>query len=91
MCNQVMQNTTVTQDALATLQELSGENDVPLLKSKLFNRVDYKKSISEGKGVMEYAPSGKAALEVKALYVEIMQLFNKKEEERNAHEEKTKA
>jgi chromosome partitioning protein len=79
MFNQVMQNTTVTQDALATLQEMTGENDVSLLNSKLFSRVDYKKSISEGKGVMEYAPNGKAAMEFKALYDEIMQLFNTKE------------
>jgi chromosome partitioning protein len=77
--NQVMQNTTVTQDALATLQEMTGENEVSLLNSKLFNRVDYKKSISEGKGVMEYAPNGKAAQEVKALYDEILHLFNIKE------------
>jgi len=75
MFNQVMQHTTVTQDAFATLQEMTGENDVSLLNCKLFSRVDYKKSISEGKGVMEYAPSGKAALELKALYDEIMQLF----------------
>ena len=79
MFNQVMQNTTVTQDALATLQEMTGENDVSLLNSKLFSRVDYKKSISDGKGVMEYAPNGKAAMELKALYDEIMQLFNTKE------------
>ncbi len=79
MFNQVLQNTTVTQDALATLQEMTGENDVSLLNSKLFSRVDYKKSISEGKGVMEYAPNGKAAMELKALYDEIMQLFNTRE------------
>ncbi len=79
MFNQVLQNTTVTQDALATLQEMTGENDVSLLNSKLFSRVEDKKSISEGKGVMEYAPNGKAAMELKALYDEIMQLFNTRE------------
>lgn len=91
MFNQVMQNTTVTQDALMTLKEMTGENSVALLTSKLVNRVDYKKSISEGKGVMEYAPGGKAAMEVKSLYDEILQLLNNKEAKRNDHEAKTKA
>jgi hypothetical protein len=31
---------------------------------------------------MEYAPSGKAALEIKALYEEVLQLFNTKEEKK---------
>ena len=71
--NQVMQNTTVTRDAAETLQELTAENEVSLLASQLAHRVDYKKSISAGQGVMEYAPGGKAAQEVAALYAEIRQ------------------
>jgi chromosome partitioning protein len=74
--NQVMQNTTINKDALETLQEMTGENAVSILTAKLYNRVDYKKSISEGKGVMEYAPRSKAAQEVRALYEEVMQLLN---------------
>lgn len=89
MFNQVMQNTTVTQEALETLEEMSGEHTVSLLKSRLFNRVDYKKSISEGRGVMEYAPNGKASQEVKALYNEVMQLLNLREEKKNGHATKT--
>ena len=72
--NQVIQNTTVTKEAIETLQEITSENTVSLLTSRLFNRVDYKKSISEGKGVMEYAPRSKAAYEIRSLYDEVMQL-----------------
>jgi chromosome partitioning protein len=74
--NQVVQNTTITKEALETLKEMTVENSVSLLTSRLYSRVDYKKSISEGKGVMEYAPGGKAAREVKTLYDEVMQLLN---------------
>ena len=73
--NQVMQSTTVTQEAYDALREMTGENSVSLLTSRLYNRVDYKKSISEGLGVMEFAPSGKAAQEIKALYKEVIQLL----------------
>lgn len=46
-----------------------------LLASYLYQRVDYKKSISEGKGVMEYATGGKAAQEMRALHEEIERLL----------------
>lgn len=73
--NQVMSNTNVTKDAVETLQEITGENEISLLTSHLFSRVDYKKSITEGKGVMEYMPASKAAQEVKALYAELVQIL----------------
>lgn len=75
--NQVLQNTTITREALDALQEMTGENSVSLLNSRLYNRVDYKKSISESRGVMEYAPNGKAAQEVKKLYAEVIKLLKK--------------
>ena len=73
--NQVIQNTTVTREAVETLQGMTAENEVQLLASCLYQRVDYKKSISEGKGVMEYVPSGKAAQEMRALHEEIERLL----------------
>ena len=73
--NQVIQNTTVTREAVETLQGMTAENEVQLLASCLYQRVDYKKSISEGKGVMEYAAGGKAAQEMRALHEEIEQLL----------------
>ena len=69
--NQVIQNTTVTKEAVETLKDMTVENEVRLLAQNLYQRVDYKKSISEGKGVMEYAPGGKAAQEVRNLFDEI--------------------
>ena len=69
--NQVIQNTTVAKEAVETLKDMTAENEVRLLAQSLFQRVDYKKSISEGKGVMEYAPGGKAAQEVRGLFDEI--------------------
>ena len=69
--NQVIQNTTVVKEAALTLKDMTVENEVRLLAQSLFQRVDYKKSISEGKGVMEYAPGGKAAQEVRSLFDEI--------------------
>ena len=69
--NQVIQNTTVAKEAVETLKDMTAENEVRLLAQSLFQRVDYKKSISEGKGVMEYAPGGKAAQEVRTLFDEI--------------------
>ena len=73
--NQVIQNTTVTREAVETLQGMTAENEVQLLESCLYQRVDYKKSISEGKGVMEYAAGGKAAQEMRALHEEIERLL----------------
>lgn len=78
MFNQVLPNTTTTQEAQDALEEMTGENAVSLLNNWFYNRVDYKKSISEGKGVMEYSPNSKAAQEVKALYNEVMDLFKMK-------------
>lgn len=69
--NQTIQNTTVSKDAKETLLELTAESDIKILETILFSRVDYKKSISQGLGVVEYQPKGKAAEEIHNLYNEI--------------------
>jgi len=68
--NMVRPNTIVSneaQDALAPYQD-----DMPLLSKRLHNRVAYKASISNGQGVSEYEPSGKAAEDIKHIYNEIL-------------------
>lgn len=69
--NQTIQNTTISKEAKETLEEITAENDIKLLETVLFSRVDYKKSISQGQGVSEYQPKGKAAEEMNNLYSEI--------------------
>lgn len=69
--NQAIQNTTVSKEARKALEELAAESDIKLINTVLYSRVDYKKSISQGMGVMEYQSKGKAADEIKNLYSEI--------------------
>jgi chromosome partitioning protein len=72
--NMVRPNTIVSseaQEALAVYQD-----DIPLLSEQLHNRVAYKASISNGQGVTEYEPSGKAAEETVILYKELLILKN---------------
>jgi chromosome partitioning protein len=73
--NQVIQNTKISQEAKEALEELTTEGDVTLLKTVLYNRIDYKKSISDGLGVIEYQPKGKAAAEITDLYNEIKKVL----------------
>lgn len=75
MFNQVIQHTSVLKDAKEALSELAIENDVKLLNTALYARVDYKKSISEGLGVIEYQPKSKAAAEMQSLYNEIKSIL----------------
>ncbi|MGE5629662.1 MAG: ParA family partition ATPase [Caulobacteraceae bacterium] len=69
--NQTIQNTTVSKEAREALEELAAESDIKLINTVLYSRVDYKKSISQGMGVIEYQPKGKAADEISSLYSEI--------------------
>lgn len=69
--NQTIQNTNISKEAKEALEELTAESDIKLLNTVLFSRVDYKKSISKGLGVVEYEPKGKASAEMKSLYQEI--------------------
>ena len=49
--------------------------DIKLMNSHLTSLVAFKTSISNGLGVSEYEPDGKASLEIKALYEEIKGLL----------------
>ncbi len=54
------------EEAIEALQGLG-----TLLKSRFSDRVDFRRSLTSGKGVTELAPKSKAADEVKAVYQEI--------------------
>ena len=73
--NQTIQNTSVSQDAREALEELTTENNIRLLNTVLYSRVDYKKSISQGQGVIEFQPKSKASEEMKNLYNEIKNIL----------------
>ncbi len=64
--NMVRPNTKVCAEARDALAEY--QDDLPLLAERLHNRVAFKASISDGQGVSEYEPSGKAAVEIANLY-----------------------
>ncbi len=64
--NLVRPNTLVSSEAQEALSEYS--QDIPLLDERIHNRVAYKSSISQGLGVSEYEPNGKAAQEIQELY-----------------------
>ena len=73
--NMVIPNTIVSgeaQEALAAYKD-----DIPLLSEQLHNRVAYKTSISNGQGVTEYEPSGKAAEDIKKLYDKLLKIIKK--------------
>ena len=74
--NQIVNNTTVSKEAKEALEELTTEYDFKTLKSYICLRVDYKKSISHGLGVVEFAPKTKAAREITSLYNEIKEILN---------------
>lgn len=67
--NMVRPNTIVSNEAKVALAEY--EKDLPLAIEALHNRVAYKTSISQGLGVSEYEPRGKAATEIQALFTRI--------------------
>lgn len=77
--NQVINNTKVSREASEALMKITSNTDVKLLNTILYHRVDYKNSISEGLGVVEYNPKGKAADEITRLYHEIMEVLNENE------------
>lgn len=75
MFNQVIANTHISKDACTALQDLTEETDIDILESTLYHRVDYKNSVSDGLGVIEYKPHSKAAEEMSMLYKEIKELL----------------
>lgn len=70
--NMVRSNTIASSEAQEALTAY--QNDMPLLSERLHNRVAYKASISNGQGVTEYEPSGKAAEDIRSLYNEIVSI-----------------
>lgn len=67
VANRVISNTNIAREAYQALIDIG----VPLFKSKIHSRVAFAYSISEGKGVTEYEPHGKAAKELKEFYKEV--------------------
>lgn len=79
--NQIIANTSVSKEAKVALDELVSANDVKLLDTRLYSRVFYKESISDGRGVIEYTKkeeekAEKAAEEINSLYEEIKRILN---------------
>lgn len=73
--NQIIHNTTISREAKEALEELTTESSINICESVLYSRIDYKKSISQGLGVVEYSPKSKAAEEISSLYTELKQIL----------------
>jgi chromosome partitioning protein len=71
LINMVIPNTIMGRDVLEALQEME---DIPLLKTHIGARQDFKNALAYGKGVVEHAPKSKAAQELAACYTEVMKL-----------------
>jgi chromosome partitioning protein len=67
--NQVIPNTKIEKEAIEALEKFKEE--VPLLKTILYARIDFKHSMGKGIGVTEYKSNSKASEEIKKLYKEI--------------------
>jgi chromosome partitioning protein len=74
--NQVKANAVLVPQAKEALAELTEGNDITLLETRIGDREDFKKGFLNGQGVLENAPKGKAAIEIKELYNEIMTILN---------------
>lgn len=68
--NMVRPNTKVCREAQEALDLYLDK--LPLVSQRLHNRVAYKTSISNGLGVSEFEPSGKAAVDICGLYNELL-------------------
>lgn len=73
--NQVIR-ANIVKEAEESLQELSQQYDIGILKTRLFSRVVYRNSIKEGKSVLEMDDE-KAKRELNSLYREIKGLIGK--------------
>ncbi|GAM11336.1 cobQ/CobB/MinD/ParA nucleotide binding domain protein [Geobacter sp. OR-1] len=67
LLNQICRGTKTVQSALDAI----GELDMPLLQSRLHDRVAHKVAIEHGQGVVETDPKSKAATEMIALWNEL--------------------
>lgn len=70
--NQLKARASLVEQAKEALVELTVDNDVNLLETRIGDREDFKKAFLSGKGVIETASSGKAAIEIEQLYRELL-------------------
>jgi chromosome partitioning protein len=75
LLNRVNPRTKLSKEIGAYIRELY---TVPLLQSRLHNRVAYAQSLMHGKSVIEHSRSSDAALEVTKLLKEVHRIFQKK-------------
>ncbi len=71
--NQVIPNTNLSKEVLPLLEDLSKEYEFKIAQTSLGSRQDFKKSVNDGEGVVEYSPESKASIEIQNLYKEIFQ------------------
>lgn len=72
LINQVIEGTKMKKIAEEALQMFKG---IEILHNKLGQREAFKRAVTDGKGVIEFEPKGKAAVEVSAVYAEIIDLL----------------
>lgn len=75
LLNRVNPRTKLSKEIGTYIRELY---TVPLLQSRLHNRVAYAQSLMHGKSVIEHSRSSDAALEVRKLLKEVHRIFQKK-------------
>lgn len=78
LLNQILHRTNLSRDVMEIIDEFIGKYKFPLLETKLYSRIAYKESTSDGLSVVEIKGSKfeKAAGEMKNLYDEIIQRSN---------------
>lgn len=75
LLNRVNPRTNLSKEIGAYIRKLY---TIPLLQSRLHNRVAYAQSLTHGKSVIEHSRSSDAALEVTNLLKEVHRIFHKK-------------
>lgn len=66
------QRTVVGQSA----RDVLATSELPVLKTELGHRVAYQEAIAAGQGVTTYAPRSEAAVEVRALFDEVVEMLS---------------
>ncbi len=80
LLNRVNPRTNLSKEIGAYIRELY---TVPLLQSRLHNRVAYAQSLMHGKSVIEHNRSSDAAMEVKKLLKEVHRIFQKERKKKD--------
>jgi chromosome partitioning protein len=68
----VLNNCRASSHLADQAEEALGAYRIPIAPIRIGNRVAFVKSLSEGKGVLEFEPSGPAARELEHLYMSVM-------------------